>query len=159
MSIEMNFIQPSLPSECPVCGAYSLAPEANVSILLAVCDVLVIKALERTGNYILRADRSRHWQMEKAGKPHYLAHTMWQPSDGVVTKALRGAWDVVPMLLDTHGGCCEYEAGQVTSLLDGYVHDLVITGTAHDLDELAYRMKAQLGLPVYRTPINQEAGE
>jgi hypothetical protein len=50
---ELTFQRPALPSECPVCGAYSLAPESSVSTVLAVCDVLVIKALEKMGNYIL----------------------------------------------------------------------------------------------------------
>lgn len=143
------FNEPSLPSECPVCGAYSLAPESSVSILLAVCDVLVVKAMEKLGTFIVRGERNRYNVI--GDRPFYTAHTLWQPSDALVDKAIRGAWDVVPLILDTHGGCCDYDSNRVTVLLDSYVHDLAITGTKHNIDELAYRLRSQLDLPVYRT--------
>lgn len=139
----------TLPSVCPVCGAYSLAPEGEMSALLAVCDVLVLKALEKMGNYIVRAERSRYRAL--GTRPHYVAHTMWPVPDETVDKALKGAWEVVPALLDVHG-CCDVTSIQVTTMLDKYVHDLAITGTAHSLTGeggLMYRFKSQLGLPVY----------
>ncbi|AWN07722.1 hypothetical protein HOT31_gp051 [Microbacterium phage Hendrix] len=138
-----------MPSVCPVCGAYSLAPEGEMSALLAVCDVLVLKALEKMGNYIVRAERSRFRSL--GTRPAYVAHTLWPVPDETVDKALRGAWEVVPALLDIHG-CCDVTSIQVTKMLDEYVHDLVITGTAHSLlgpGGLMYRFKSQLGLPVY----------
>jgi hypothetical protein len=137
---------PALPSACPVCGAYSLAPEGQSSALLAVCDVLVLKALEKVGNWIVRSDRSRFRAM--GTRPAHVAHTLWQPADDIVTKALKGAWDVVPALMDGHG-CCGATSRQVTVMLDSYVHDLVITGTLHELPQLAYRFHHSLGLPVY----------
>lgn len=139
----------SIPSVCPVCGAYSLAPEGEMSALLAVCDVLVLKALEKMGNYIVRAERSRFRAL--GTKPAYLAHTMWPVEDATVDKALKGAWTVVPALLDVHG-CCDVTSIQVTTMLDAYVHDLAVTGTAHSLvgeGGLMYRFQSQLGLPVY----------
>ena len=135
-----------IPTQCPVCGAYSVNPEGQSSALLAVCDVLVLKALETMGKWIVRADRSRFRAL--GTRPYYLAHTLWQPTDETVTKALRSAWDVVPALLDGHG-CCDVTSIQVTAMLDSYVHDLVITGTPHRLRELAYRFTDRLGLPVY----------
>lgn len=135
-----------IPSQCPVCGAYSLAPEGDSSALLAVCDVLVLKALETMGKWIVRADRSRFRTL--GTRPYFLAHTLWQPADETVTKALKSAWDVVPALMDGHG-CCGATSRQVTTMLDSYVHDLVITGTPHCLSELAYRFTDSLGLPVY----------
>lgn len=125
-------------------------------MLLAVCDVLVIKALEAMGKFLVRTDRGRYTHMIASDIPMHLAHTIWTASDEIVSKATRGAWDVVPLILDTHGGCCEYDPTQVTNLLDGYVHDLVITGTPHDLDELEYRLRRRLNLPVYNH--EQEAG-
>jgi hypothetical protein len=148
---DLTFQPATIPSECPVCGAYSLAPEANVSILLAVCDVLVVKALAQMGKYIIRSERSRHNAF--GDRPMHLAHMVWTPAEAIVSKALRGAWDVVPMLLETHGTCCEYDSAQVVVLLDTYVHDLAITGTEHDIEELAYRLRERLGLPVYRTVV------
>lgn len=135
-----------IPSPCPVCGAYSLAPDAQTSTLVAVCDVLVLKALETMGKYIVRADRARFRQL--GTRPWHQAHTLWRASDEIADKALRGAWDVVPALLDQHG-CCGVTALQVVGMLDCYVHDLVITGTAHDTGELLYRFEAHLGLPVF----------
>jgi hypothetical protein len=146
-----QFLAPRIPSECPVCGAYSLAPEANVSVLLAVCDVLVLKALEKMGNFIVRAERQRYQVI--GDKPKYMAHTIWTPTEDVVAKAIRGAWDVVPILLQTHSGCCSFDAGLVVELLDLYVRDLAITGSEHDIDELAYRLRTKLSLPVYRTVV------
>jgi hypothetical protein len=138
---------PDLPTACPVCGAYSLVPDRETSALLAVCDVLVIKALEKMGNYIIRASRERYRVM--GTRPVHTAHTLWRATDDMATKALRGAWDVVPVLLDVHGCCCDVTAVQVTLMLDDYVHDLAITGQPHFLPELEYRFTSRLGLPVY----------
>lgn len=146
-----QFTSPRIPSACPVCGAYSLSPEADMSVLLAVCDVLVVKALEKMGNYIVRAERSRYQVMQ--GRSHTIAHTIWTPNELIVTKAIRGAWDVVPLLLETHGHCCDFDAAKVTHLLDVYVRDLAITASLHDIEELAYRLRSNLGLPVYRTAV------
>lgn len=112
-------------------------PDPWEGLLLAVCDVLVVKALESMGKWIVRMDRSRYRM--NGGRPYVLMHTVWQPDDTVVDKALRGAWDVVPALLSVHG-CCGVTAGEVTTVLDDYVHDLVITGTPHTLPELGYRL-------------------
>jgi hypothetical protein len=137
---------PGVNSPCPVCGAYSLAPAGEMSALLAVCNVLVLKALEKLGSFIVRVERRRHNLMDS--RPYYVAHTLWQPTDATVDKALKGAWEVVPALLVTHG-CCDITSVQVSTMLDDYVHDLAITGTPHTLEELQYRFTNRLGLPVY----------
>jgi len=138
-----------IPSQCPVCGAYSLAVNGQYSMLLGVCDILCIKALEKLGNYIVRAERSRYGVI--GAKPRYLAHTLWNTDDATVDKALHGAWDVVPRIIDVYG-FHDVTPGQITRVLDSYVHDLAVTNTAHDLyDEdngLAYRLRS-IGLPVY----------
>jgi len=131
---------------CPVCGAYSITQEGNASALLAVCDVLVIKALEHLGMKMVRRSRERFHQL--GDRPFFVAHILFPPSDGDVAKVTRGAWDIVPPLMQTHG-CCEVTAIQVTQMLDEYVHDLAITGTAHSIMELAYRFRTRLGLPVW----------
>lgn len=136
-----------LPTPCPCCGAYSLLPDADSTTLVAVCNVLVVKALERVGAFIIRGERSRYQQSR--GKPLHTIHTMWQAPDAITERGLKGAWDVVPALIEVHG-CCNITSLQVTSLLDDYVHDLVLTGTEHTLDELEYRFRARLGLPVGR---------
>lgn len=132
-----------MSERCPCCGAQSLGLDAPTPALLAVCDVLVLKALEHMGKWIVRTERARFRAL--GARPFYVAHTLWQPDDAVVTKALRGAWDVVPAMLDTYG-CCGATSTRVTVMLDSYVHDLVITGTEHSIDELAYRFEQGLGL-------------
>lgn len=128
---------------CPCCGAYSISPASQSSALLAVCDVLVVHALEKVGKWIVRIDRSRYRQMD--GRPYYLAHAKWRPDTAMIDKALVGAWDVVPALLDEHG-CCNVTAVNVTRTLDAYVRDLLVTGTPHVLAELRYRFEAHLGI-------------
>lgn len=119
------------------------------SSLLAVCDVLVVKALESMGKRLVRMDRARFRVL--GDKPFHLAHTIWQADDETVAKAIRGAWDVVPVLIETHGGECEVKPSDVSVMLNEYVHDLVITGTPHCLPELAYRFRARLDFEVEET--------
>lgn len=136
--VEMN--------HCPCCGAIALTPDPT---LLAVCNVLVVKALETMGKRIARAERSRFRTL--GSRPFYEAHMLWQPDEGTVDKALKGAWDVVPALMAVHAG--DVSPRQVTSMLDGYVHDLVITGTSHTITELEYRMEDRLGIAVTQEPM------
>lgn len=134
---------------CPMCGAKSLPVSYQTSALLAVCDVLVIRALEAVGKRIVRVDRSRFARL--GTKPWHLAHTLWQPDKAMTDKALAGAWDVVPAMLDEHG-CCGITSHQVTAMLDSYVRDLLITGTGHATTELRYRFEAFLGLSLAPHP-------
>ena len=144
-----------IPSPCPVCGAYSLAPAERTTTLLAVCDVLVLKALETLGKYIVRLERNRYYLL--GDRPLHLAHTIWPPQrhvtadgeiepDEIVTKATRGAWDVVPAVMSLHG-CCDITTASVVCTLDEYVHDLAVSGTRHSIEHLAYRFDTRLGLP------------
>jgi len=105
-----------------------------------------MKALEQVGKWIVRSERSRFRQL--GTRPWNVAHTIWQPTDAMVEKALRGAWDVVPALLDTHG-CCGVTSRQVSDMLDSYIHDLTVTGTTHTIQRLAIRFEGRLGLPIY----------
>lgn len=135
-----------LPSPCPVCGAYSLPAAERTTTLLAVCDVLTLKALEALGKYIVRAEGARYRVMTVNGYPLVVAHTLWVPSERMVDKALRGAWDVVPAIVRSHGPS-DVDTQDVVCTLDEYVHDLAITGTGHCVDELGYRFETRLGIP------------
>ena len=146
---ETAAVPAELPGVCPVCGGRSLMPEGASSALVAVCDVLVVKALEVIGKRIIREERPRFRLFQD--RPWHLAHTVWSAPDALISRSLTRAWDVVPALLDTHG-CCGVTSRQVTEMLDSYVHDLVLTGTEHTIAELAYRFEARLGLPVYLKP-------
>lgn len=130
---------------CPVCGAYSGATLSSAPPLLAVCDVLVVRALEAVGKKIVRVERSRYNRM--GTRPWHVAHTLWRPEPRMTDKALAGSWDVVPAMLDAHG-CCGVTSRQVVEMLDSYVRDLTLTGTPHVLTELRYRFESVLGIPL-----------
>lgn len=135
-------------SNCPMCGAYGGTTLAGAPALLAVCDVLVVRALEAVGKRIVRAgDRStRGSRFSKMGsRPWHEAHTLWKPEPDMVDKGLHGSWDVIPAMLDNHG-CCGVTSRQVQEMLDAYVRDLLVTGQQHDLKDLRYRLESRLGL-------------
>lgn len=136
-----------LPSPCPVCGAYSLPPAERTTTLLAVCDVLTVNSLTALGKYIVRADRTRFTTLREAALPFCEAHTIWPAPDALVDRALRGRWDVIPPIVTTLHACEGIDPDTVVCTLDEYVHDLAITGTPHQVSELAYRFDSRLGLP------------
>jgi hypothetical protein len=132
----------------------------HLETLLAVCDVLVMKSLEKLGNFIVRVDRSRYRQLADSGRPAYAAHAIWPATDEMVSKALKNAWDVVPYVVDTYARTPNTHLASVLpvnviTVLDRYVHDLAITGNEHDLAELAYRMRTYLRLQVWAPPMSQ----
>lgn len=128
---------------CPVCGAYSQSTLHQSSSLLAVCDVLVMSFLKTFGRRIVRADRSRFSRLN--GRPFYEAHTIWPQTREHIERGLNDAWDVIPALLSQHG-CCGVTVKEVTTCLDEYVTDLLITGTRHSHGELRYRLESRLGI-------------
>lgn len=135
-----------IPGPCPCCGGVTIAPSTHRAVLLAVCDVLATKALERIGSRLLRVGRERY--ALGRDRPRHTIHTIWPESDDRVSTALRGAWDVVPALLLEHG-CGDVTPRQVEAMLDEYVHDLVVSGLPHDPAELRYRFETRLGLTLY----------
>lgn len=120
---------------CDCCG-YTPAES-----LVAVCDVLVIRALEMVGKRIVRSDRSRYNRL--GNRPWHQAHTLWRPEQNMVDKALAGSWDVIPAMLQNHGGGL-VTSMQVQDMVDSYVRDLLVTGTPHSLDQLRYRFETRI---------------
>lgn len=136
-------------SPCPCCGNYSSASLALAQppALLAVTDVLVVKALEKVGKMLARNGGNRHRVKVATTVPWHLIHTVVQPTARDVDKGLHGAWDVIPAMLANHG-CCNVTSRQVEQMVDSYTRDLLITGTAHTLPELRYRFERFLGVPL-----------
>lgn len=128
---------------CPCCGAPTSTPLAQGSALLAVCDVLVVRALEGLGKRLVRAERSRYRVL--GTRPWHEAHTIWRPDESLVVKSLRGSWDVIPALL-LHHGLAGVPSRAVEEMLDQYVRDLAITGTLHTIEELRWRLSSLLDL-------------
>lgn len=110
----------------------------DATALVAVVDVLVVKALEAVGKRIVRADRARFNALK--GRPFHEAHVLWPTDIVTVGKATKGAWDVVPALLDNHG-CPGVESGRVVTLLDAYVSQVATHGVPHRLDRLASALR------------------
>lgn len=137
-----------IPGPCPVCGATSIAPAVQRSTLLATCNVLTLKALEKLGNHMLRHGGSRSLHRELGGQPRYVVHTLWRATPEQVDRALTGAWDVVAAQLADFG-CSNVSARQVQAMLSDYVHDLAAAQTPHTVDALRIRFHDQLGIPVY----------
>lgn len=107
--------------------------DVDATALVAVVDVLVVKALEAVGKRIVRQDRARFNQLK--GRPFHEAHVLWPTDIVTVGKATKGAWDVVPALLDNHG-CPGVDSGRVVTLLDAYVSQLATHGAPHTLARL-----------------------
>lgn len=107
--------------------------DVDATALVAVVDVLVVKALEAVGKRIVRQDRARFNALK--GRPFHEAHVLWPTDIITVGKATKGAWDVVPALLDNHG-CPGVDSGRVVTLLDAYVSQLATHGAPHTLARL-----------------------
>ena len=112
--------------------------DVDATALVAVVDVLVVKALEAVGKRIVRADRARFNALK--GRPFHEAHVLWPTDIVTVSKATKGAWDVVPALLDNHG-CPGIESGRVVTLLDAYVSQVATHGVPHRLERLVSALR------------------
>lgn len=112
--------------------------DVDATALVAVVDVLVVKALEAVGKRIVRAERARFNALK--GRPFHEAHVLWPTDIITVSKATKGAWDVVPALLDNHG-CPGVESGRVVTLLDAYVSQVATHGVPHRLDRLVTALR------------------
>ena len=112
--------------------------DVDATALVAVVDVLVVKALEAVGKRIVRADRARFNALK--GRPFHEAHVLWPTDIVTVSKATKGAWDVVPALLDNHG-CPGVESGRVVTLLDAYVSQVATHGVPHRLERLVSALR------------------
>lgn len=110
----------------------------DATALVAVVDVLVVKALEAVGKRVVRADRARFNALK--GRPFHEAHVLWPTDIVTVSKATKGAWDVVPALLDNHG-CPGIESGRVVTLLEAYVSQVATHGVPHRLDRLVTALR------------------
>lgn len=129
---------PAAPRRNPDARLTAHGRDVDATALVAVVDVLVVKALEAVGKRIVRADRARFNALK--GRPFHEAHVLWPTDIITVSKATKGAWDVVPALLDNHG-CPGVESGRVVTLLDAYVSQVATHGVPHRLDRLVTSLR------------------
>lgn len=137
-----------MTGDCPTCGR---PPEGDV--LVAACDVLILRALELVGKRLVRVDRSRYARL--GDRPWHDAHLVWQADEAMTDRALRDAWTTVPAVVREHG-CCDLTPDELRRVLDRYARDLIAAGRGHDVDELRMRLSAYLGLP---TRFDMEAAD
>lgn len=131
---------------CPLCGATAVAPiPSKYSVLLAVSDVLVLKALEGLGRRIVREERGRFQHLD--GRPFHDAHTVWRPTMPMMNRTLDSAWEVMPAILSNHDSC-GITLEQITTLLSRYLIDLVNEERGHALDELTKRFIDSFGITI-----------
>lgn len=112
------------------------AHPARGGVALAVCDVLVVRALETLGKYLVRSDRSRFRVL--GGRPFHVAHVLWLADDALVSKVLKHTWDIVPFLWVTFD-----DNHKLASVLDTYVRALATTGTPHNTTRLHRTLKKE----------------
>ncbi len=105
--------------------------------LPAIAEALTLRALEQVGKRLVRTDRHRHSYLEARALPVHEAYLLWKPDDTFVDKVLVGHWTLLTAL-----GLPAPE--KLADALNGYAHDLLITGTPHDRDELDYRLSRAL---------------
>lgn len=111
-----------------------------------MCDVLVIKALEKLGKYLVRKDGSRYRERQRI--EWHEAHLIWQPTPAVVDRVLSDAWEVVPALVDTYG-VSETTSEDVIAMLSAYARGLAISGRPHTSEQLQQQFADVLGIPVF----------
>jgi len=109
-SLEEHPVNPRTPAE---------------SALLAACDALVFRALERAGN------RLRQGITKPPGAPAYETH-LYLKANGNAAHLLDDAWSCAPMVLDGVA-----DANQVVPVLDSYCTTLLTEGAPHQRDRLA----------------------
>lgn len=129
-------------SDIDPCNSCGHTPVASI---LAVSDVLVVRALETVGKRIVRADRNRFNTL--GDRPWHEAHLIWRPDEAMVDKAMKGAWDVLPAMLQNHDGSGVITAMQLQDVIDSYVRLLLFNQTPHHLNSLRVRIESSLYAP------------
>jgi hypothetical protein len=104
----------------------------------------VLRALELIGKRVARDGRSRFGAMQRSGLDWSEVHTVWKPESHHVEAALAGAWTVLPRMVNEHG-CCSLKEHALTTLLDGYVRELVFSMQPHKFEELERRIHVAIG--------------
>lgn len=122
----------------------SLWPDPDFKVLVASCDMAVLRALELIGKRVARSGRARHGAMQKSGKPWHEAHVIWRPEVAQVNAALVGAWSILPRLVDNHG-CCNLAERKLHDVLDAYVRELAYAQKPHELADLERRLQNAIG--------------
>jgi hypothetical protein len=100
---------------------------AAASLLLAACEPLVLRGLERAGNRLRTACKG-----SAPSVPSYATHTVVEAKNP--DYLLEDAWTTAALVLD---GVTQYAAEEVVPTLDAYCRMLLATQTPHTRERLA----------------------
>lgn len=114
--------------------------------ILIAADVLVERALHKTGKWIVRKSRDRAGIMRDRKTSE--AHMLWPLRDEHrIESLISDAWDYLEVL-EWRYGWTPGTAEQLTRTLNVYTRDLLVTGTRHNIADLAYRLEDKVGLDI-----------
>lgn len=108
------------------------AAEVVEAGLLAACDGLVLRALERAGGRLTNRGRAGGMTLGGEAETRHLA----APEElrvGAIDYVMEGAWSRVPIVAERYG----IEPVALTATLDTYVRGLVLAGLPHEFARLA----------------------
>jgi len=105
--------------------------DLHAQVLVAACDMLVLRALELIGKRIVRDERSRYQTLQSSGRAWFEAYTIWTPEPAQVDAALATAWANCDRIVAFYG-YWDYTETSLRTALDGYVRDLVQFGQPHN---------------------------
>jgi hypothetical protein len=109
--------------------------ESDLRVLLAACDMAVMRALELVGKRVARDGRARYGAMQRSGKDWHQAHEVWPPERHHVEAALSGAWNVLPRMVARHG-CCSLKEPDLAAVLDAFVRETVYAQRPYQFEDL-----------------------
>lgn len=108
-----------------------LSEDLHAQVLVAACDMLVLRALELIGKRVVRDDRSRFLTLQATGRAWFEAYTIWAPEPAQVDAALSTAWANCDRIVAFYGHW-GYTETTLKSALDGYVRQLVEYSHPHN---------------------------
>jgi hypothetical protein len=101
-----------------------LFEDLHAQVLVAACDMLVLRALELIGKRIVRDERSRFQTLQTSGRAWFEAYTIWTPEPAQVDAALATAWSNCDRIIAFYGHW-GYTESTLKTVLDEYVRHLV----------------------------------
>jgi hypothetical protein len=107
----------------PETGPPERLPDQQAASLMATCEVLVYRAMERAGNRLKNRTTSR-----PPGVASYNLHTLVNVQASQADSLLDGAWDHLSTLL--HG--IDVDPHTIEKALDAYTRNLLMTQREHD---------------------------
>jgi len=110
-------------------------PEDNAAALVAACEGLVFRALERAGN------RLRAGVAKPPGVPSYETH-LFVKANGSASKVLEDAWSCAPQVLDGVG-----DPEKIVPVLDSYCRSLLAEQSPHKRERLINWLRSAEQVP------------